>query len=122
MSKTLYSTKKILKRAGFKPDIVIVLFMTEFISFKNLYELNKLTKAPILLYMKDMAAMTGGCHYAWECINYTNEFGGCPALYSNNKNDQNHSNYLSKKLFITKTNIIPIACSEWQFMQLNVSS
>ena len=50
MNKTYYSTNKILKRANFKPDVIIVLFMNNFLSFKNLYELNKITEAKIFLY------------------------------------------------------------------------
>jgi glycosyltransferase involved in cell wall biosynthesis len=119
---TYFRTKKILKRAGFKPDIVITLFMTEFISFKNLYEIFKLTDASIFLYLMDMAPFTGGCHYAWDCVGYTKECGNCPALYSDNQNDQSHINYMFRKLHIEKTNIVPIAATEWQFMQLKKSS
>lgn len=122
MSKTFYSTKKILKRAGFKPDCVLVLFMTEFISFKELYELNKITEAKIFLYPMDMASYTGGCHYAWGCIGYTKECGSCPAIYSSNQNDQTRVNYMFKKMFIEKTNIIPIAATEYQYNQLKASS
>lgn len=122
MPKTFFSTKKILKRAGFKPDAIIVLFMSHFISFKNQYELFKLTGAKIYLYLMDMAPMTGGCHYAWDCVGYTKECGSCPALYSNNQNDQTRVNYMFKKMFIEKTNIFPIAATEWQFKQLSKSS
>lgn len=122
MPKTFFSTKKILKRAGFKPDAIIVLFMSHFISFKNQYELFKLTGAKIYLYLMDMAPMTGGCHYAWDCVGYTKECGSCPALYSNNQNDQTRVNYLFKKMYIEKTNIVPIAASEWQWQQLRKSS
>lgn len=119
---TYFKTKKILKRAGFKPDIVITLFMTEFISFKNLHEIYKLTDASIFLYLMDMTPFTGGCHYAWDCVGYTKECGNCPALYSDDQNDQSHINYMFRKLHIEKTNIVPIAATEWQFMQLNKSS
>jgi glycosyltransferase involved in cell wall biosynthesis len=117
-----FKTKKILKRAGFKPDIVIALFMTDFISFKNLYEINKLTDASIFLYLMDMAPFTGGCHYAWDCVGYTKVCGNCPALYSNNQYDQTYINYMFKKKYIENTKIYPITGSEWQYIQLSKSS
>lgn len=119
---TYYSTKKLLKKAGFNPDVNIVLFMHNFLSFKNLYELYKATNAPILLYMMDMASITGGCHYAWDCKNYTKQCGNCPGLYSSVPNDQSHLNWKFKKKYIDKTEIIPISCTEWQFRQLQESS
>ncbi len=119
---TFFQTKKILKRAGFRPEIVIVLFMSSFISFKNLNEIFKLTGAPIFLYLMDMAPFTGGCHYAWDCNGYTDKCGYCPALYSENQNDQSRVNYLYKKKYIESTNIIPVSGTEWQNIQLGKSS
>lgn len=69
-----------------------------------------------------MAPMTGLCHYAWDCIGYTKECGSCPALYSKNHNDQSRVNYTFKKMYIDKTEIIPVAATEWQFKQLYSSS
>jgi glycosyltransferase involved in cell wall biosynthesis len=119
---TTVKTKYILRKAGFKPDTIIVFFKPPFVSFKNLYELFKLTGADIYLYLMDMAPITGGCHYAWNCDGYTKECGNCPALYSNDQNDQTNANYRYKKMYIEKSNIFPIAATEWQFKQLNRSS
>lgn len=119
---TYYSTEKIIKKVGFKPDVIIVLFMQTFLSYKNLFELNKETNAPILLYMMDMAPMTGGCHYAWDCEKYSRKCGQCPALHSTKHNDQTRVNFEFKSKYIKKTNIIPIAGTEWQFRQLKKNS
>lgn len=119
---TYYSTGKLLKKVNFKPDVVIVLFMQHFLSFRNLYEINKLTKASIHLYLMDMAPMTGGCHYAWSCKGYLQTCGKCPAIYSDNENDQTRGNWLFKNEFINKTDISLIAGSEWQYRQLCLSS
>jgi len=119
---TYYNTKKILKKSGFTPDVIIILFMPKFLSFKNIYELNQITKAPIFLYLMDMAPMTGGCHYAWNCKAYEKQCGECPALFSDNKLDQSHINWVFKKEFVEKTNITVIAGTEWTFQQLKISS
>jgi len=121
-TKTYWSTDKILKKAGFKPDIVIVLFMQSFLSFKNVYEINQITKAPVFLYLMDMAPFTGGCHYAWNCENYMNKCGKCPAYKTNNEIDQSTKNWEYKKQYIEKTNITAIAGSEWLYIQLKKSS
>jgi glycosyltransferase involved in cell wall biosynthesis len=119
---TFYKTTKLLKRAGFMPDAVIVLFMPHFLSYKNLYELNQSTKAPVLIYCMDMAPMTAGCHYAWDCKGYQETCGNCPALYSSNEYDQSNINWEFKKKYIDKTNIFAIAGTEWQYRQLQSSS
>lgn len=119
---TYFNTKKILRRAGFKPDVVLVLFMTEFVTFKNLYEINKSTNASIFSYLLDMGCLTGGCHYAWDCNGYTRECGMCPGLYSNDLNDQTYINFLFKKKYIEKCKIFPIVGSEWQLQQVAKST
>lgn len=117
-TKTYYSTKRLLKKIDFKPDIIIVLFMQHFLSFKNLHELNVLTNAPILLYMMDLAPITGACHYTWACKNYVENCGKCPALFSTEELDQSRLNFIYKNKYVEKTNIIPIAASSWQYNKL----
>ena len=119
---TYYPTWRILKKAGFTPDVILVLFMQNFLSYKNLYELNHLLKAPIFLYMMDMAPMTGGCHYAWDCSGYLKKCGCCPAMFSNDMMDQSYINWQYKKQLIEKTDIRAIAGTEWTYRQLQKSS
>jgi glycosyltransferase involved in cell wall biosynthesis len=117
-----YSTDKILKKLKFRPNFVIVLAMQFAFNFKNIYEIHKQTNAPILLYMMDMAPMTGGCHFAWDCKGYIARCGNCPAYKSDIENDISRKNWLFKNEYISKTNIIPIATTEWQYKQLLNSS
>jgi len=117
-----YPTNNILKNIGFVPELVIVLFMQSFLNFKNLYEIGQLTKAKILIYMMDMAPITGGCHYAWECKGYTSNCGNCPSLFSNNESDQSNHNLNFKKKYADKTNLFVLSASEYQHRQLLNSS
>jgi glycosyltransferase involved in cell wall biosynthesis len=117
-----YPTNKFLKRAGFNPDVILVLFMTSFVTYRNLYELNKRTNAGIFILMMDMAPITGGCHYAWSCRGYEKSCGKCPALYSLSGIDQSHRNWAHKKKLISQTNITLIAATSWQFRQAKNSS
>ncbi len=113
---------RIISRLPFKPDYFIYLFPQYFLNAKDLYLLNKKTGVPILWFMMDMAPMTGGCHYAWDCEGYTKSCGCCPGIYSKNPKDKTHININFKKKYIEKTDIIPIAGSGWQYNQLMKSS
>lgn len=119
---TYCDTHKLLKHVDFIPDAIIVLFMTSFLSFKNLYELNQATNAPIFLCMMDMAPMTGGCHYAWDCDGYHNKCGKCQGLFSDKDNDLSRINWEFKKKYIDLTNLTAIAGTEYQYQQLQKSS
>ncbi|MFA5299798.1 MAG: hypothetical protein WC389_16560 [Lutibacter sp.] len=116
------NAKKIVKKLTIKPDVFIVLFPQYFLNENDLYYLTKKTNALVLWYMMDMAPMTGGCHYAWNCLGYTKECGCCPGINSNDKNDQTHLNLLNKIKLFENSNIIPVAGSEWLLRQLETSS
>jgi glycosyltransferase involved in cell wall biosynthesis len=109
---------KIINKVAIIPDITIALFMTSFISFKDLYYIQLKTNSLIFIYMMDMAPLTGGCHYAWDCRAYETKCGKCPALNSNNENDLSRKYWEFKKKYISKTNITVISASFWQHNQL----
>lgn len=121
-TETYYSTKRIMKKMPFTPDVIVVLFMTKFITFKNLFELNNITNAPIFLYMPDMATFTGGCHYSWDVKVILKIAEIVRVCFQTTQ--------MTRQIFIcnlrmnmlNKTNIIPIAGSEYQNRQLNESS
>ena len=111
--------KRIFKKLDKYYDAIIVIFYYDFMNLKDFYELYiRNNKSPILLYMMDMAPLTGGCHYAWDCIGYTKNCGFCPALYSKKENDQSRINFEFNQKFINNMNIIPIAATELQYTQL----
>ncbi|MCK4664915.1 MAG: glycosyltransferase [Bacteroidales bacterium] len=112
-TKMLYSTNEILNKIDFVPDAIFYLFPQNFLTAKNLYELNKITKAPIYWQLCDMSAFTGLCHYAWDCEGYKNRCGNCPAIYSKNEVDISYSNLDFKKEYYSKTNLNVIVGSEW---------
>ena len=98
-------TEAITAHIQTKPDVIIYLFPHDFLDSKNLYELNKITKAPIFVVPVDMASFTGGCHYANDCKNYKYQCGCCPGIFSSNKKDSTYKNLAYKKQYIQKTNI-----------------
>lgn len=120
--KEFYKTRKLLNKADFIPQIIVILFAKDFINIKNIYELYQKTNSPVLWVMFDMAPLTGGCHYAWDCEGYKKSCGNCPGLFSANPFDITYRNLVYKKSFIDKTDIQIIAGSEWQYRQAEDSS
>ena len=120
--KEYYKTTKILKKANLKPDAIIVLFAKYFINSKNIYELYKKTNAPVYWLMYDMAPLTGGCHYAWECKGYQNNCGNCPGLFSTDPFDITFENLQFKKKYLDRTDIRMVTGSEWQYRQAKEST
>ncbi len=103
----------LLNTINFQPNVIIAHWVSYFLNIKDLYQLQQKTKAPILWFLMDMAPLTGGCHYAWDCEGYMNQCGTCPALYSSDPNDFS-SQYLNLKLqYINKMDITIIAGTSW---------
>ena len=121
--KQYFSTAKILSKLnGFKPDAIVVFFATEFITIKNIKELAESTGASILWEFMDMAPITGGCHYSWECDRYTNGCGKCPALFSESENDLSAINLAFKKKYINGYDLRLIIGSKWDHQNTLKSS
>ncbi|CAN5805515.1 hypothetical protein BH11BAC4_BH11BAC4_04460 [soil metagenome] len=119
---TFYSTASILKKAGMKPDAIIILFAGNFINSKNIYELNQRTGTPVYWMMYDTSPLTGGCHYSWDCKGYQNSCGSCPGLFSKDPHDKTYKNLQFKKQYMDKTDISIVLASEWQNQQAQKSS
>lgn len=76
---TLEVTRKI---KAIKPDLVIVYYVADFLSERQLLEVRRVTKAPLAFYLMDMGMLTGACHYAWDCKGYHTDCSDCPMIQS----------------------------------------
>lgn len=79
------SANHLLKLYGDKPDIIAVGWVTDFVTPKTVYEMQKKSSAKVMYIMADDAHITGGCHYPWDCEGYQNDCYPCPALKANNR-------------------------------------
>ena len=94
-------------------DIIVLGWINQgLLSLKGIQQLAQLGK-PIVWVMHDMWNMTGICHHAYECTNYTRECGNCPFLGSNRSNDLSHTTWLAKKALYDSVPIQFIAVSNW---------
>jgi glycosyltransferase involved in cell wall biosynthesis len=116
-----FSTKKILSKIPFAPDLFLYVHPHIFLCSRNLYELNKQTGAPIFNIPVDMAAFTGGCHYTNGCTRFESECGSCPGLYSSKKYDVTYKTLKYKSKYISQTEICLLA-NEWTLRQARKSS
>lgn len=67
---------------SFRPDLVIVYYVADFLSEAQLTELGRRFSAPVVFYLMDMGMLTGACHYAWGCGGYSQGCGHCPPARS----------------------------------------
>lgn len=72
---------------GLKPDVIVIHFISHFVSPDDVLALHQATGAPVLWHLLDMGLLTGGCHYAWHCKGYARSCGSCPALRWRGEND-----------------------------------
>ena len=92
------SAKQVLSLYGKKPDIIMIGWVTDFVSTRTIKDLKIKTGAKIVYYMTDNAPIGGGCHYPWDCDGYTRNCYPCPALKANN--------HRAEKTFLEKKNNI----------------
>ena len=90
-------TKNVVASIRKQYDAVVTLFWQDMLTTYSLKAIYDKLQCPIIIRSVDMFTFTGGCFYFGECRNYEKGCGCCPALDSNNPNDQTHKNFLIKK-------------------------
>ncbi|NVN92175.1 MAG: glycosyltransferase [Desulfuromonadales bacterium] len=119
---TLKSADEFVRSIDFKPDAIIVHWVSNFVSTDDIRALSVTYRAPVVWYLLDMAPITGGCHYAWDCTGYFRKCGRCPALNSNNENDHSHRIWQRKHLALQGIDLTVAAGSGWLERQAERSS
>lgn len=61
------------------PNVIMLHWISGFTSLDVILQLKKKYNAKVYWYLMDMAPMTGGCHFAWDCMGYTKDCSNCPA-------------------------------------------
>jgi glycosyltransferase involved in cell wall biosynthesis len=109
-----YSAGELLQRIRFRADVFIYMFSHNFLWPDVLEQLSARTQAPILFWMMDAAAVTGGCHFPWTCRKYAEGCGTCPGLPSERINDITRSNIMVKHQAFKNIRIHPICGTKTQ--------
>ncbi len=87
--------------------------LLNFTSIKQIAKLNK----PVIIFLHDMWAITGGCHHSFNCDKYkTQGCNACPMFNSEIKNDLSAKEFNKKlKLYSAFTNLYFVSPSRWLF-------
>lgn len=94
------SGNEILSKVPFKPDVILVFWVSDFVNSATMKELSDLTGARILWMMTDNAPLTGGCHYPWDCKGFHSDCSNCPAILTPSKKIIARQNLAYKKQHI----------------------
>lgn len=78
--KTSFALKKIFKIYKESPDLIMIYYVAGFLSDSDIEKLQKHYGCPIAFYLMDVAVLTGGCHYPWDCSGYMESCNQCPAV------------------------------------------
>lgn len=70
-------------------------------------------EAPIVWTLQDMWALTGGCHYAQDCLAYQTGCGNCPQLLAASVNDLSARVMREKRLAWSRLSLTVVALSNW---------
>ena len=83
--------------------------------FLSLRSLQKIVASgkPVVWTLHDMWAFTGGCHYALDCRNYTQECGNCPYLKRPSQKDLSNRIWKRKAGIFTNDRLTFITPSDW---------
>jgi len=114
------TAQDILSLIDYTPDLIFVHFISEFINFKVVHELQQKTNAKIVWMMMDESFLTGGCHFPWECKGYTVNCSDCPAVLNDKKKNMPAQNFALKTKYMNADNHI-VALSAHDEKRLAVS-
>ena len=95
-------------------DVVLLAWVSQgLFSFKALDRLHRMNK-PIVWVMHDMWCMTGICHHALGCENFTGECGNCKFLgFKASPDDLSHRVWKRKNEAYSRVPITFVAVSSW---------
>jgi glycosyltransferase involved in cell wall biosynthesis len=120
---TLVGANQLVRLFPFSPDVIVAHWVSGFVNTITLRDLDRMTNVPILWYLMDMAAFTGGCHYAFDCTGYTRQCGSCPQLGMwRNSRDLSYRQLNTRRACLQETNITAVAASSWLVDQVASAS
>jgi glycosyltransferase involved in cell wall biosynthesis len=119
--KTTLSCSALFQQYQVRPDIIIVYYVADFLSDDDLYKIQNHYESPIVFYLMDMAPLTGGCHYAWDCVGYQKVCGNCPALNLPSENDISSNIFKKRSELYHKMNVSILSGSEWLSKRVRAS-
>jgi glycosyltransferase involved in cell wall biosynthesis len=97
--------------AKISPDIIHLHWVCN--GFLRPETIGKFGDIPIVWTMRDMWALTGGCHYSQTCEKYHHSCGACPQLGSDMQNDLSRQVWTHKQKSWQHLNMTIVPISHW---------
>lgn len=116
-----YGLAEKLEAMKIKPDVIVLHWFSGFIGLAEIEKVASNYGCKVYWYLMDMAPMTGGCHYAWDCKGYTIGCKKCPAVPFYFKNKPSET-LIKKTIFVQKTKTVALSGTVHLTNQLKQSS
>jgi len=118
-----FPVKRLIDSFPFKPDAIVFHWTSNFITSGMMAQIGKKTGSPLYWYMMDMAPMTGGCDYAFDCLGYTRQCGTCPQIKrGSHKLDISYRQWQKKFNNFVEADITAVVVCSWTGRQAMKSS
>lgn len=111
-----FRVARLADRTEFKvpPGAIVHLhFVADFLDYESFFS-SMSSEQPIVWTLHDMNPLTGGCHYSWDCLKFTQGCGYCPQL-NNRRSDSDLSrfNFRLKQRVLAGKNLHVVGASSW---------
>lgn len=112
-----------LRSLDFVPDIVILHWVADFVSYDELFDLRrKYPKSRFMWFVMDMAPFTSGCHYSWGCKGYVNNCNPCSGIKNTIAQNIINKMHSLKYNFLLDAEVQFIAPNKFVQSQITISS
>lgn len=91
-------------------DYLLVHWVAGFVNTRDILEIHRNTRCKVFFITMDMAHLTGGCHYYWDCRGFVSDCSDCPALDYNTRQYANHQLRI-KSINVAMMNASILCCS-----------
>jgi glycosyltransferase involved in cell wall biosynthesis len=110
-----------ISQLDIKPNIIMLHWVANFVTLKDIYILKESFECEIFWYAMDMSPFTGGCHFSWGCKLYNEDCLGCPAERNFFKVDAPFKYFSEKMKCISDCSVRAIAPNKWVAKQIENS-
>jgi glycosyltransferase involved in cell wall biosynthesis len=115
--------RRLTELLPFAPDALVLHWVGDFVTPAMMRRLSAVTGAPLYWYLMDMAPLTGGCHYAFDCERYRRACGCCPQIGSGAHEGDVSSRQLREKLrHFSRVPLTAVVPSTWLRRQAEQSA
>lgn len=114
--------KDIIDKIDFKPDAIVLNWISYFIDLKVVKDLQDHYEIPVYWQLMDMGPFTGGCHYAWDCEGYKNSCEKCPAILINSRKKMAEKILKDKMDIISQMDVSLFSGSAWTINEARTSA